>query len=57
MVLIPQMNCGLVNARIDGRGVDVDAVELVENVRLILDRHPADLDAILSCILQYLLGS
>lgn len=46
------MNCGLVNAWIDGRGVDIDAVELVENVRLILDRHPADLDAVLSCIGQ-----
>lgn len=46
------MNCGLVDARIDGRGVDVNSVELTKNVRLILDRHPADLDAILSRIGQ-----
>ncbi len=52
LVLISQMNCGLVDARIDGRSVDVDPVELVENVRLILDRHPTDLNAILPGIRQ-----
>lgn len=48
MVQISQMNCRLVDARIDGRGVDVDPFELGENVRLVLNRDSADLNAVLS---------
>ena len=46
------MNCGPVDTRIDGRGIDVDTVELIEDIRLVPDRDPADLDAVLARIGQ-----
>ncbi|MNU96245.1 hypothetical protein D3C71_862750 [compost metagenome] len=46
------MDGGLLNARVDRRGIDVEAVELGEDARLARDRYTRDFDAFLACLRQ-----
>ena len=51
-VLISQMGCGLLDAGIDGRSVDINSVELSENMRLFSNRNATDLNTLLSGVGQ-----
>tara|TARA_R110002074_G_scaffold399108_1_gene591841 strand:- start:735 stop:872 length:138 start_codon:yes stop_codon:yes gene_type:complete len=42
------MNRGLVYARVDRGGVDIDPIELSEDVLFVLYGDPADLDSVLT---------
>ena len=46
------MNRGLINAWIDRCGIDVDPIKLRQDVRLVLDGDPADLNRLLARVRQ-----